>query len=201
MNRRLTLGPDGAFEPVPQFSDLRNRALCDVFFGISAMERAGTGLTDTCELAAETRRRRHLCLSARARTVSAPSCSGLEASAGSTTVARDTSALSAPMSSTSCPFHPRRRTDNAYFAGGDRLGVNLKKRSRSKKPERSFSNGALVTSGAFMPECNRRTRFCAPGHRALARASSLADVETRASSCKEVFMARTPSFRKPPQAL
>lgn len=50
-SRRLTLGPDGAFEPVPQFSDLRNRALCDVFFGISAMERAGTGLTDTRELA------------------------------------------------------------------------------------------------------------------------------------------------------
>jgi hypothetical protein len=51
--RRLTLGPDGAFEPVPQFSDLRNRALCDVFFGMSVMERAGTGLTDTRELAAE----------------------------------------------------------------------------------------------------------------------------------------------------
>ena len=50
---RLALGPDGAFQPVPQFSDLRNRALCDVFFGISAMERAGTGLTDACELAAE----------------------------------------------------------------------------------------------------------------------------------------------------
>src|SRR5256885_11520678 len=38
-SRRLTLGPDGAFEPLPQFSDLRNRALCDVFFGISSMER------------------------------------------------------------------------------------------------------------------------------------------------------------------
>jgi hypothetical protein len=50
---RLSLGPDGAFDPVPQFSDLRNRALCDVFFGISAMERAGTGLTDTRELALE----------------------------------------------------------------------------------------------------------------------------------------------------
>jgi len=50
---RLTLGPGGAFEPVPQFSELRNRALCDVFFGINAMERAGTGLTDTRELATE----------------------------------------------------------------------------------------------------------------------------------------------------
>jgi len=53
LTTRLTLGPDGGFQPVPQFSDLRNRALCDVFFGISAMERAGTGLTDAYELAAE----------------------------------------------------------------------------------------------------------------------------------------------------
>ncbi|MEI9421213.1 hypothetical protein O7A70_08545 [Mesorhizobium sp. Cs1299R1N1] len=50
---RLRMGPDGAFVPVPEFSDLRNRALCDIFFGMSAMERAGTGLTDTCELASE----------------------------------------------------------------------------------------------------------------------------------------------------
>jgi hypothetical protein len=34
--------PDGAFEPVPQFSNLRNRALCEVFFGMSGSERAGT---------------------------------------------------------------------------------------------------------------------------------------------------------------
>jgi hypothetical protein len=48
---RLKLESDGSFQPIPQFSDLRNRALCDVFFGISAMERAGTGLTDARELA------------------------------------------------------------------------------------------------------------------------------------------------------
>jgi hypothetical protein len=48
---RLKLESDGTFQPVPQFSDLRNRALCDIFFGISAMERAGTGLTDAWELA------------------------------------------------------------------------------------------------------------------------------------------------------
>jgi hypothetical protein len=36
---------------VPNVSDLRNRALCDVFFGIQAMEREGTGLTDVEELA------------------------------------------------------------------------------------------------------------------------------------------------------
>lgn len=86
---RLTLGPDGAFEPVPQFSELRNRALCDVFFGISAMERAGTGLTDTRELAAEI---------GGAATFAYPPGEDsfiaelfrIEASAGSTTVARDT---------------------------------------------------------------------------------------------------------------
>jgi hypothetical protein len=86
---RLTLGADGAFEPVPQFSDLRNRALCDVFFGISAMERAGTGLTDTCKFAAE--------LGGAATFAYPPGQDSfaaelfrLEASAGSATVARDT---------------------------------------------------------------------------------------------------------------
>lgn len=86
---RLTLGPDGAFDPVPQFSDLRNRALCDVFFGISAMERAGTGLTDACELAAE-----HGGAAAFAYPPGQDSFAAelfrLEASAGSATVARDT---------------------------------------------------------------------------------------------------------------
>jgi hypothetical protein len=86
---RLALGPDGAFQPVPQFSDLRNRALCDVFFGISVMERAGTGLVDACELAAE--------LGGAATFAYPPGEDSfaaelfrLEASAGSTTVARDT---------------------------------------------------------------------------------------------------------------
>lgn len=48
---RLTLDEDGRFRAVPNVSDLRNRALCDVFFGIQAMEREGTGLTDVEELA------------------------------------------------------------------------------------------------------------------------------------------------------
>ncbi len=43
---RLCLDAEGTFEPIQEFSDLRNRALCDVFFGMNAMERAGTGLTD-----------------------------------------------------------------------------------------------------------------------------------------------------------
>lgn len=48
---RVTLDDDGRFRAVPNVSDLRNRALCDVFFGIQAMEREGTGLTDVEELA------------------------------------------------------------------------------------------------------------------------------------------------------
>jgi hypothetical protein len=47
---RLHMDADGVFTPVPEFSDLRNRALCDIFFGISAMERAGTGLSDAGDL-------------------------------------------------------------------------------------------------------------------------------------------------------
>lgn len=47
---QLTMDEAGVFTPPPGFSDLRNRALCDIFFGISAMERAGTGLTDAGEL-------------------------------------------------------------------------------------------------------------------------------------------------------
>ncbi|WP_299631768.1 SIR2 family protein [uncultured Roseobacter sp.] len=47
---RLATDENGAFDPVPEFSDLRNRSLCDVFFGISAMERAGTGLSDALSL-------------------------------------------------------------------------------------------------------------------------------------------------------
>jgi hypothetical protein len=44
--RQVKPGPDGAFRPVPRLSELRNPALCDVFFGFRAMERAGTGLAD-----------------------------------------------------------------------------------------------------------------------------------------------------------
>lgn len=85
----LKVEADGSFEPVAQFSDLRNRALCDVFFGISAMERAGTGLTDTRELAK---------IQGGSATFAFPPGEDsfaaeiyrLEASAGSTTIARDT---------------------------------------------------------------------------------------------------------------
>jgi hypothetical protein len=43
----------GQFEPVRELTSPRNRALCDVFFGMSVMERAGTGLTDVLNFARE----------------------------------------------------------------------------------------------------------------------------------------------------
>jgi hypothetical protein len=43
---QLEPGDDGRFRPRVSVSGLRNRALCDVFFGMRAMERAGTGLVD-----------------------------------------------------------------------------------------------------------------------------------------------------------
>lgn len=50
---RITVDHEGCFRPIPHISDLRNRSLCDVFFGIRAMERAGTGLSDVEEMARE----------------------------------------------------------------------------------------------------------------------------------------------------
>ena len=47
---RVTIGDDGRFTFSESLTDLRNPSLCDIFFGISAMERAGTGLIDVGEL-------------------------------------------------------------------------------------------------------------------------------------------------------
>lgn len=47
---RVTFDGQGRFRPIPNISDLRNRSLCDVFFGIQAMEREGTGLSDVEEM-------------------------------------------------------------------------------------------------------------------------------------------------------
>jgi hypothetical protein len=44
--RRVSPDRDGRFHAIGKMSDLRNRSLCDVFFGIRAMEREGTGLAD-----------------------------------------------------------------------------------------------------------------------------------------------------------
>ena len=51
---RVSADSDGRFRPVPNISFLRNRSLCDVFFGLQAMEREGTGLVDVERMALET---------------------------------------------------------------------------------------------------------------------------------------------------
>ena len=44
------LDEDGRFTLPEKLSDQRNPSLCDIFFGLSAMERAGTGLLDVGSL-------------------------------------------------------------------------------------------------------------------------------------------------------
>lgn len=51
----LAIDGDGAFSPVRDLTAPRNRSLCDVFFGMNAMERAGTGLSDIIQYAREAR--------------------------------------------------------------------------------------------------------------------------------------------------
>ncbi|MHB8638732.1 MAG: hypothetical protein ACYDBL_02905 [Candidatus Acidiferrales bacterium] len=50
---KVTWQQDGRFTLPKSLTDQRNPSLCDVFFGISAMERAGTGLIDVGELMQE----------------------------------------------------------------------------------------------------------------------------------------------------
>ncbi|MBU2083007.1 MAG: hypothetical protein KKB75_01260 [Alphaproteobacteria bacterium] len=50
LRSEIEFDEEGAFRPVAEVTDLRNRSLCDVFFGISAMEQGGTGLVDADEL-------------------------------------------------------------------------------------------------------------------------------------------------------
>lgn len=89
---KLAFDSEGAFEPLPEFSELRNRALCDIFFGISAMERAGTGLVDTGELTRQ--------LGGTAKFAFPPEADRFiatlhqpESSAGTTTIAKNTRPL------------------------------------------------------------------------------------------------------------
>lgn len=49
----LKMDAHGQFDPVRELTSPRNRALCDVFFGMSVMERAGTGLADVLSFARE----------------------------------------------------------------------------------------------------------------------------------------------------
>jgi hypothetical protein len=50
---RVSVGNDGRFEISQRVTDQRNPSLCDIFFGISAMERAGTGIIDASNLMIE----------------------------------------------------------------------------------------------------------------------------------------------------
>lgn len=47
---RVTIGNNGQFTVSESLTDQRNPSLCDIFFGINAMERAGTGLLDVDQL-------------------------------------------------------------------------------------------------------------------------------------------------------
>ncbi len=50
---KLTIDDQGQFEPLRELTSQRNRSLCDVFYGMSVMERAGTGLSDVVKYARE----------------------------------------------------------------------------------------------------------------------------------------------------
>jgi hypothetical protein len=50
---RVTLDEDGRFTPTESITDPRNPSLCDIFFGMSAMEREGTGLIEVGQLMVE----------------------------------------------------------------------------------------------------------------------------------------------------
>lgn len=50
---KLKFDAHGQFEPVRELTSPRNRALCDIFYGMSVMERAGTGLADVLNFAKE----------------------------------------------------------------------------------------------------------------------------------------------------
>jgi hypothetical protein len=50
---KVNLEQDGRFTLPERLTDQRNPSLCDVFFGINAMERAGTGLLDVSALMLE----------------------------------------------------------------------------------------------------------------------------------------------------
>ncbi len=49
----LKIADDGHFAPVQELSLPRNRSICDVFYGLSKMERAGTGLSDVVKCSRE----------------------------------------------------------------------------------------------------------------------------------------------------
>jgi hypothetical protein len=50
---KLKIDARGQFAPVHELTSPRNRALCDIFYGMSVMERAGTGLSDVLKFTQE----------------------------------------------------------------------------------------------------------------------------------------------------
>ena len=50
---KLKVDARGQFEPIRELTSPRNRALCDIFYGMSVMERAGTGLSDVLRFTRE----------------------------------------------------------------------------------------------------------------------------------------------------
>jgi hypothetical protein len=85
--RQVALEDDGRFLPSESMTDQRNPSLCDIFFGISAMERAGTGLIDAEKLMVEWGGASAFYHQAKERRFQAR-ITRAEASAGSRTVAR-----------------------------------------------------------------------------------------------------------------
>jgi hypothetical protein len=184
---RLTLGPDGAFEPIPEFSDLRNRALCDVFFGISAMERAGTGLTDVRELAAEQGGGASFAYPPGQDSFAAE-LFRLEASAGSATVARDTR----PVGTYVLNLLPFAATPQHLI----HTPVKMCSWDELEKSVPLHEAGTFVFEGrsgdlwTFMPEPLVNTLF-APVARGPARSIPRADVESdRVLHAKFAWLAR-----------
>jgi predicted HTH transcriptional regulator len=53
MKKLVVVEENGRIIVSNQATDLRNVSLCDIFFGIKAMERAGTGLVDVTKLMTE----------------------------------------------------------------------------------------------------------------------------------------------------
>jgi hypothetical protein len=86
--KRVKPNEAGLFRAVPNVSDLRNRSLCDVFFGIQAIEREGTGLSDVEELARDHGGDTVFTHDAKSRCFTAQILQPV-ASAGSKTIARD----------------------------------------------------------------------------------------------------------------
>lgn len=85
---KVVLDAKGRFRPVPLLSELRNSALCDVFFAINTMERGGTGLTDVDKLTRDLGGEASFVHDAKNQRFTA-TLRQPQAIAGSTTVARD----------------------------------------------------------------------------------------------------------------